>query len=211
MASASRCMRKPAPCWKRPATRSSTWPAPTACAAASPGNRKATSAKPGHNASASWMPCCKPAAAAWTPSIAIPAPAPCACCKTTPDPRLDIYEPVRFIQQHLLPRLEITPQTEPVAVHVTCSTQHLGQAEPCWTSPAAAQVIIPEGIHCCGFAGDKGFTTPAEHPRPAQPAAGGTACSEGLSTSRTCEIGLSQHGGYRLPQRGLSAGSGEQG
>ena len=115
-----------------------------------------------------------------------------------PDPRLDIYEPVRFIQQHLLPRLDITPQTEPVAVHVTCSTQHLGQAEALLdiARRCSTQVIIPEGIHCCGFAGDKGFTTPqlnAHALRNLQQAV--QHCSEGLSTSRTCEIGLSQHGG----------------
>ena len=57
-------------------------------------------------------------------------------------------------------------------------------------------MIIPEGIHCCGFAGDKGFTTPqlnAHALRNLQQAV--QHCSEGLSTSRTCEIGLSQHGG----------------
>jgi D-lactate dehydrogenase len=57
-------------------------------------------------------------------------------------------------------------------------------------------VVIPEGIHCCGFAGDKGFTTPelnAHSLRTLKDAV--QQCSEGISTSRTCEIGLSQHGG----------------
>ncbi|MGO1502633.1 MAG: FAD-binding and (Fe-S)-binding domain-containing protein, partial [Marinobacter sp.] len=40
---------------------------------------------------------------------------------------LDIYDPVRFIRSHLLDRLAFTPQSDAVAVHVTCSTQHLGE------------------------------------------------------------------------------------
>ena len=45
-------------------------------------------------------------------------------------------------------------------------------------------------------AGDKGFTTPelnAHSLRSLKDAV--QFCSEGISTSRTCEIGLSQHGG----------------
>jgi D-lactate dehydrogenase len=57
-------------------------------------------------------------------------------------------------------------------------------------------VVIPEGIHCCGFAGDKGFTTPelnAHSLRSLKDAV--QYCEEGISTSRTCEIGLSAHSG----------------
>ncbi|KAF1005410.1 MAG: hypothetical protein GAK32_02640 [Pseudomonas fluorescens] len=43
--------------------------------------------------------------------------------------RLDLYDPVRFIRTHLLDRLDFTPQDAPVAVHVTCSTQHLGESQ----------------------------------------------------------------------------------
>src|SRR5690606_35723794 len=78
------------------------------------------------------------------------------------DPRLKRYDPVRFIREYLLERLEFVPQEQPVAVHVTCSTQHLGEAEGLIeiARRCAREVVIPEGIHCCGFAGDKGFTTP---------------------------------------------------
>ena len=112
--------------------------------------------------------------------------------------RLDLYDPVRFIRSHLLDRLEFTPQEEPVAVHVTCSTQHLGESQALidLARRCSKQVVIPEGIHCCGFAGDKGFTTPelnAHSLRSLKDAV--QYCSEGISTSRTCEIGLSSHSG----------------
>lgn len=61
----------------------------------------------------------------------------------------------------------------------------------------ADEVIVPDDIQCCGFAGDKGFTTPEinesalRHLSAALP----ESCREGFSSSRTCEIGLSHHAG----------------
>ncbi len=113
------------------------------------------------------------------------------------DQRLDFYDPVRFIRTHLLDKLDFAPQDAPIAVHVTCSTQHLGEAQALIdiARRCAKEVVIPEGIHCCGFAGDKGFSTPelnAHALRSLKDAV--QVCSEGISTSRTCEIGLSRHG-----------------
>jgi D-lactate dehydrogenase len=113
------------------------------------------------------------------------------------DVRLDLYDPVRFIRMHLIDRLDFTPQEAPIAVHVTCSTQHLGESQALidLARMCSKQVIIPEGIHCCGFAGDKGFTTPelnAHSLRTLKDAV--QYCAEGVSTSRTCEIGLTRHG-----------------
>lgn len=114
------------------------------------------------------------------------------------DARLDLYDPVRFIREHMLQRLDFTPQQAPVAVHVTCSTQHLGEAAGLIdiVKRCTSQVVIPEGIHCCGFAGDKGFTTPELNAHALRGLKDAVQyCAEGISTSRTCEIGLSQHGG----------------
>jgi D-lactate dehydrogenase len=113
------------------------------------------------------------------------------------DVRLDLYDPVRFIRTHLMDRLDFTPQEAPIAVHVTCSTQHLGESQALidLARKCSKNVVIPEGIHCCGFAGDKGFTTPelnAHSLRTLKDAV--QHCSEGISTSRTCEIGLTQYG-----------------
>ena len=114
------------------------------------------------------------------------------------DDRLQVFDPVRFIRTHLIDKLDFEPQDAPIAVHVTCSTQHLGEAQALIdiARRCAKEVVVPEGIHCCGFAGDKGFTTPelnAHALRSLKDAV--QVCEEGISTSRTCEIGLSQHGG----------------
>ena len=113
------------------------------------------------------------------------------------DERLQVFDPVKFIRTHLLDKLDFVPQDAPIAVHVTCSTQHLGEAQALIdiARRCAKEVVVPEGIHCCGFAGDKGFTTPelnAHSLRSLKDAV--QICEEGISTSRTCEIGLSQHG-----------------
>jgi len=114
------------------------------------------------------------------------------------DARLDIHDPVRFIRTHLYQRLSFIAQPQPVAVHVTCSTQHLGEAEGLIeiARRCSEQVVIPEGIHCCGFAGDKGFSVPQLNSHALRNLKGVVGiCEEGISTSRTCEIGLSSHSG----------------
>lgn len=114
------------------------------------------------------------------------------------DPRLTIIDSVDFLYQQVLPKLSITPQSEPVALHISCSASQLGQAATLkqLTAACTGQVVIPEGISCCGFAGDKGFLLPELNASALSGlAAQVSKCSRGVSTSRTCEIGLSQHSG----------------
>jgi len=112
---------------------------------------------------------------------------------------LSLFEPVGFIEDILVRHLYFTPIDEPVMLHVTCTSKRMGLAmkmqqlaERCST-----KVIIPEHIECCGFAGDKGFTTPElnenalAHLKDQVP----ESCKTGYSNSRTCEIGLSHHSG----------------
>jgi len=74
----------------------------------------------------------------------------------------------------------------------------LALAEAC-----ADQVFQPEEEGCCGFAGEKGFTTPELNAsalgRLKQQLPDG--CDSGYSNSRTCEIGLSRHSG--IPYRSI--------
>ncbi len=66
----------------------------------------------------------------------------------------------------------------------------------------AETVVVPYGIECCGFAGDRGFNEP-ELNRAAlsglKPAVAN--CTAGYANSRTCEIGLSHHSG--IPYRSV--------
>jgi D-lactate dehydrogenase len=115
------------------------------------------------------------------------------------DARLQLFEPVEFIHRFLMDRLVFEKKEGTVAIHAPCSTQKMGLAD---TMRAVAQacaerVIVPSGISCCGFAGDKGFHVPELNASalarlPGQLPAD---CRRGYSNSRTCEIGLSQHAG----------------
>ncbi len=113
------------------------------------------------------------------------------------DSRLKIYEPVQFIDEFLLERLIINPISEPIALHITCSATRMGLAEKLTViaRACATEVIIPDQITCCGFAGDKGFSTPELNESALRTLQGSLPdnCREGFSTSRTCEIGLSYH------------------
>jgi len=84
-------------------------------------------------------------------------------------------------------------------LHITCSAQRMGLENSMLTlaQSCASDVIVPEHIQCCGWAGDKGFTTPelnaaAVHTLKDQVP---EHCTRGFSNSRTCEIGLSHHSG----------------
>jgi D-lactate dehydrogenase len=61
----------------------------------------------------------------------------------------------------------------------------------------AAEVVVPDHVGCCGFAGDRGFNYPELNASALQHLRAGVAgkCTAGYSTSRTCEIGLSAHSG----------------
>jgi D-lactate dehydrogenase len=60
----------------------------------------------------------------------------------------------------------------------------------------AEKMVVPSEMGCCGFAGDKGFTRPEMNRHALRTLAPAIKdCSTGYSTSQTCEIGLSTHGG----------------
>ncbi len=115
---------------------------------------------------------------------------------------LDITEALHTL---VLPRLSLTPQPGTVAVHPVCSVRKQGLAHTLLAVARACseQVVMPDAVGCCGWAGDKGWTTPElnAHALRDLRASLPTGCASGVSTSRTCEIGLSQHGG--VPYRSI--------
>jgi len=113
--------------------------------------------------------------------------------------KLNIYEPVEFILHFAADRLKFRKLDRTVAVHSTCSSTKMGLKDKLITlaEMCVTNVIIPQSIGCCGWAGDRGFTHPELNAsalkdlRSSLP----SDCSAGYSTSRTCEIGLSMHSG----------------
>ncbi|MDE6120322.1 MAG: (Fe-S)-binding protein, partial [Muribaculaceae bacterium] len=113
---------------------------------------------------------------------------------------LELFEPAEFIHDYLAPYLTFHKSDEPVAVHVTCSSRRMGLAGKivAVASMCSTNVLVPAEVGCCGFAGDKGFTTPALNAwglRKLRPQVQAHGARTGYSNSRTCEIGLSTNSG----------------
>ncbi len=120
--------------------------------------------------------------------------------------KMHLYEPVEFILKFLAGRLEFHPVDEPVAVHITCSMRLMGLGDSLveLAKRCSTRVTVPDGVGCCAFAGDKGMTHPELNAwalRKLRPAIEAEGICEGFSNSRTCEIGLSHHGG--VPYRSI--------
>ena len=115
-------------------------------------------------------------------------------------------ELMEFIHDHVADSLNFRPVDEPVMLHLTCSTRLMGidgkvldLAQRCST-----HVVVPDGVGCCGFAGDKGFSQPelnAYALRHLRQAVKESGARRGFSNSRTCEIGLTTHSG--IPYQSL--------
>ncbi len=115
-------------------------------------------------------------------------------------------ELMEFIHDYVADSLTFHPTDEPIALHLTCSTRLMGidgkvldLARRCST-----RVVVPDGVGCCGFAGDKGFTHPelnAYALRNLRKTIEEAGIKRGFSNSRTCEIGLTTHSG--IPYQSL--------
>jgi D-lactate dehydrogenase len=112
---------------------------------------------------------------------------------------LPIYELTDFCAKFLVDKLAIVPKQEAVALHITCSSQKAGIADSLRyiANACANEVVEPEDITCCGFAGDKGLFMPKLNESALATLATQVQgkCSKGYSNSRTCEIGLSKNSG----------------
>ena len=114
--------------------------------------------------------------------------------------RMRLYEPVEFIWEYLRDRLEFTPIDRHIALHFTCSTREMGLVGT-MTNLArlcSNNVFLPEGVGCCGFAGDRGWTHPEVNRwalRKLRRQLEDNHIEMGYSNSRTCEVGLEANGG----------------
>jgi D-lactate dehydrogenase len=113
--------------------------------------------------------------------------------------RLQLYDFHEFAHDALLPRLRIKRKPGPVALHINCSVRRSASDHKLRKLIEACvdQVVEPAGVLCCGFAGDRGFVVPelTVHALRKIHEALPANCCEGVSTNRTCEIGLTAETG----------------
>ena len=112
---------------------------------------------------------------------------------------LKVYDTVEFIIEFLAKKLTFKQVADPIVIHTTCSTRKSGLADKFAqvSRMCSSSVTIPQSVTCCGFAGDRGFTFPQlnksalRHLKEEIP----SNVKYAFSTSKTCEIGLSEHSG----------------
>ena len=114
--------------------------------------------------------------------------------------KMKLYEPAEFIMTFLKDRLDFHPIDRRIALHLTCSTREMGVADDliALAKLCSNNVYLPEGVGCCGFAGDRGFTFPEMNKyalRKLRPQIEEHHIEVGYSNSRTCEIGLQTNTG----------------
>ena len=114
--------------------------------------------------------------------------------------KMKLYEPAEFIYTFLKDKLEFQQSNAPITVHVTCSMRKMGLADQIinLAKLCSSNVLVPEEVGCCGFAGDKGFTNPEVNAyalRKLKPQLEQNNIKMGYSNSRTCEIGLTTNSG----------------
>ena len=114
--------------------------------------------------------------------------------------KMKLYEPAEFIMTYLVDRLDFHPVDRHIALHLTCSTRQMGVDKDmiALAKLCSKNVFLPEGVGCCGFAGDRGFTFPELNKyglRKLRPQIEKNHIEVGYSNSRTCEIGLESNTG----------------
>ena len=76
---------------------------------------------------------------------------------------LEVLDSVAWAHDRLLPWLEVGRRVESATVHPTCATRHLGLAGRLRSlaGELADEVYVAPSATCCGFAGDRGISTPS--------------------------------------------------
>ena len=120
--------------------------------------------------------------------------------------KVQLYESAEFIWKFLKDRLTFTQTDTPVALHLTCSTKlmKIDRIVHDLACLCSSNVLVPQGVGCCGFAGDKGMTHPelnAYALRKLRSQIQERGIEVGYSNSRTCEIGLQTNSG--IPYRSI--------
>lgn len=110
---------------------------------------------------------------------------------------LKIYDPIEFMLDYVMPKLEVKQPKDIVTIFPVCSVKKIGMELKLYElARMCSKEVAFVDSNCCGFAGDRGFTYPElnkhglRHLSEQVP----DDCKDGYSTSRTCEIGLSEYG-----------------
>lgn len=115
---------------------------------------------------------------------------------------LTVVDSLVWAAEDLLPHLTVHRKVASAVVHPTCSMQHLGDVDElvAVASACADEVVLPDDVGCCAFAGDRGMLhRELTESATAKEAAEVTSrqFDAHLSANRMCEVGMDHATGGR--------------
>lgn len=111
---------------------------------------------------------------------------------------LKLFEPIEFALEHLVDKLHLEKIDDTITIHTTCSSRKMGLHEKFikLANMCSTRVVVPADVTCCGFAGDRGFNYPELNQSALRNLPNSVKdVKYAFSTSKTCEIGLSEYSG----------------
>ncbi|BDU71310.1 FAD-binding and (Fe-S)-binding domain-containing protein [Mesoterricola silvestris] len=114
--------------------------------------------------------------------------------------KLTILDAVAFAHDVLLPKLQVKRKIGSAVLHPVCSLTKMALVPKLEgvAKALAEKVTVPKDAGCCGFAGDRGFMVPeltASATKHESSEVRKGAFDAHLSSSRTCEIGMTRSTG----------------
>ena len=111
---------------------------------------------------------------------------------------LEILDIIEYLHDRVIPELDLQPVPGTAVLHPTCSSIKMGLEDKMLSiaRQCAESAEYPDETGCCGFAGDRGFLVPeltsSATMVEAQAVSALHAKAGHFSTSRTCEMGMSE-------------------
>ncbi|MBS7828825.1 FAD-binding oxidoreductase [Wohlfahrtiimonas chitiniclastica] len=114
------------------------------------------------------------------------------------DARLKLYDAASFLAAFVLPKLTIVHKREQLSLHIPCSATKMNSGTALTQLAAACTDSLNfTNIACCGYAGNKGMFLPELNANALRLLKQNipSNCEHGVSMSRTCQMGLTEHSG----------------
>lgn len=114
------------------------------------------------------------------------------------DARLQIYDAATFLAENVLPKLTIQGKLDTLNLHIPCSVTKMKSSDALYQlASAVTNSLSTTDIACCGYAGNKGVFLPELNENGLRLLDKNIPknCQHGVSMSRTCQIGLTEHSG----------------
>ena len=112
---------------------------------------------------------------------------------------LTILDSIQFLK-NISDKLIIEKSEEPVFVHSVCSSQKMDSENALFdlVQKCSSSIETPTEHFCCGTGGDRIFRVPDLPKNAISKSISNASVSKGVSSSRTCELGLSEQTGIKF-------------